>query len=299
MKVAIAQITSIPNPERNLRLCRTIIQKAAAQGAELVAFPESSDVIFGPGCESEDERKELKRTKAFIDGMGLAAKENGVWVVFGCHMPVLKVKSRDGETWHFGITICYDIRYPQLFSYLRARGAEAYIVSTAWFPTTRRHWDPLLTARAIDNQAYMIAPCQAGKHHEERESLGASAVVDPWGDKVVRLPSIADRKDGQKKNGKQVPMSNGRTKSPNAPTSETATDYAHNGDGGKTLHAPSGDVELGSDGSWEDLGEEDDGGEGCAIGYAILRKDKVEDLRKMVPIWDNLRTELYGKPEGR
>ncbi|KAJ9094948.1 hypothetical protein QFC21_005740 [Naganishia friedmannii] len=361
MKVAIAQITSIPKPERNLRLCRKIIQKAAANGAELVAFPESSDVIFGPGCESADERKELKRTRAFREGMGQAAKENAVWVVFGCHMPydadpkmwrntclsynpsgelvhsydklhpceatlpdmnvsesstcvpgdtsqpgleLLTIESRvTGETWHFGITICYDIRYPQLFTYLRARGAEAYIISTAWFPTTRRHWDPLLTARAIDNQAYIIAPAQVGQHHQERESLGASTVVDPWGDKIVRLPSIADRKDGQKMNGKQVKTNGGgggtsSSKSPNAPVDETSTSYAHNGSG-KTLHAPSGDIEVGGDGSWDDLGDDEEGGQGCAIGYAVLRKEKVEALRKMVPIWDNLRTELYGEPDGR
>jgi predicted amidohydrolase len=88
MKVAIAQITSIPDPERNLRLCRRIIQKAVAKGAELVVFPESSDVIFGPGCESDEERKELKRTTAFRNGMKEAAKESKVYVVFGCHMPV-------------------------------------------------------------------------------------------------------------------------------------------------------------------------------------------------------------------
>lgn len=221
-------------------------------------------------------------------------------------LEILKVQSRDGDTWNFGITICYDIRYPQLFSYLRARGAEAFIVSTAWFPTTRRHWDPLLTARAIDNQAYIVAPGQVGKHHEERESLGASTVVDPWGDKVVRLPSIADRQDGQKMNGKQVQMngtssSSSSSKSANAFVQETSTNYAHNGNG-KTLHAPSGDIELGSDGSWDDLGDDDsdgEGGEGCAIGYAVLRKEKVKALREMVPIWDNLRTELYGRPDGR
>jgi predicted amidohydrolase len=90
MKIAIAQITSRPSPERNLAICRRIIRQAAANGAELVAFPESSDVIFGPGCESEDERKECKRTGAFRDGMRDAAKEYGVWVVFGCHMPVCR-----------------------------------------------------------------------------------------------------------------------------------------------------------------------------------------------------------------
>jgi hypothetical protein len=221
-------------------------------------------------------------------------------------LEILSVKSQDGETWKFGITICYDIRYPQLYTYLRARGAEVFIISTAWFPTTRRHWDPLLTTRAIDNQAYAIAPAQVGQHHEERESLGASAVVDPWGDKVVRLPSIADRTDGQKKtngemkvNGKMNGKTNGNVNgtSPNEPLEETRTSYAHNGEG-RTLHTESGDVELGSDGSWEDLGEDEDGGPGCAIGYAVLSKQKVEDLREMVPVWDNLRTEVYGKPEG-
>lgn len=246
-------------------------------------------------CEAKLPDMQMSESKTCVRG---EAKQPG--------LEIMNVKSRDGETWKFGITICYDIRYPQLYTCLRARGAEAFIISTAWFPTTRRHWDPLLTTRAIDNQAYAIALAQVGQHHEERESLGASAVVDPWGDKVVRLPSIAGRKDGQKKtnekikaNGKMDGKTNGKVNgtSPNQPREETRTSYAHNGEG-RTLHTGSGDVELRSDGSWEDLGDDENGGPGCAIGYAVLRKEKVEDLREMVPVWDNLRTEVYGKPDG-
>lgn len=213
-------------------------------------------------------------------------------------LELLEITARDGETWKFGVTICYDIRYPQLFTYLRGKGAEAFIISTAWFPTTRRHWDPLLTTRAIDNQAYAIAPAQVGRHHAERESLGASAVVDPWGDKIVRLPSIADRKDGQKKTNGEIKANGTKGTSPNGAVEISKTSYAHKGNG-VTEHAPAGDIEVGSDGDWEDLGDDEDGGPGVAIGYAVLRKEKVRDLRDKVPVWDNLRPEVYGEPCGK
>jgi predicted amidohydrolase len=242
-------------------------------------------------CEAKFPDMDVSESKSCVSG---EADQPG--------LELLEVKSQDGETWKFGVTICYDIRYPQLFTFLRAKGAEAFIISTAWFPTTRRHWDPLLTTRAIDNQAYAIAPAQVGSHHEERESLGASAVIDPWGDKVVRLPSIADRKDGQKKTNGEVKTNgtNGDVKKngPNGVAETTDTSYAHNGNG-KTHHAPAGDIEVGSDGEWEDLGNDEDGGPGVAIGYAVLRKEKVNELREMVPVWENLRTEVYGKPDGR
>ena len=235
-------------------------------------------------CEAKLPDMDVSESKTCLPGEG---DQTG--------LELLEITARDGETWKFGVTICYDIRYPQLFTYLRGKGAEAFIISTAWFPTTRRHWDPLMTTRAIDYQAYVIAPAQVGSHHEERESLGASAVVDPWGDKIVRLPSIADRKDGQKKTSGEIKMNGTNGLSPNGAVEKSKTSYAHNGDG-VTNHAPAGDIEVGGDGDWEDLGDDEDGGPGVAIGYAVLRKDKVKDLRDKVPVWDHLRPEVYGEP---
>lgn len=88
--------------------------------------------------------------------------------------------------WNFGLSICYDLRFPELYRRLRARGAEVLVVPAAFtVPTGEAHWETLLRARAIENQCYVIAPAQVGKHSKTRESFGHSMAIDPWG-KVIR-----------------------------------------------------------------------------------------------------------------
>jgi len=90
-----------------------------------------------------------------------------------------------------GMTICYDLRFPELYRILAVRGAELIAVPAAFtLATTRDHWEVLVRARAIENQCFVIAPNQIGTHPGGFRSGGRSLIVDPWG---VVLASAPDK----------------------------------------------------------------------------------------------------------
>jgi len=81
-----------------------------------------------------------------------------------------------------GMSVCYDLRFPELYRRLMLAGAEVLVVPAAFTAATGRdHWEPLLRARAIENQAFVIAPDQYGEHDDGTVSHGRSMIVDPWG----------------------------------------------------------------------------------------------------------------------
>jgi predicted amidohydrolase len=87
-----------------------------------------------------------------------------------------------------GLTICYDLRFPELFCTLARSGAVAFAVPAAFtVPTGAAHWHVLLRARAIESAAFVIAAAQSGKHADGRETYGHSLVVDPWGDVLLDM----------------------------------------------------------------------------------------------------------------
>ena len=87
--------------------------------------------------------------------------------------------SKDGHTWRVGLSICYDLRFPELF---RALNADLLLVPSAFAHTTgKAHWEVLLRARAIENLAYVLAAAQGGAHENQRRTWGQSMVVDAWG----------------------------------------------------------------------------------------------------------------------
>jgi len=88
-----------------------------------------------------------------------------------------------------GLTVCYDLRFPELFRILALRGARLLTVPSAFtLATGRDHWEVLLRARAIENQAFVLAPNQIGKAPPHFESYGRSAIVDPWGVVLAMAP---------------------------------------------------------------------------------------------------------------
>ena len=90
-----------------------------------------------------------------------------------------------------GLSICYDLRFPELYREHARRGARFLCVPSAFAPATGRdHWEVLLRAPAIENHAFVIAPAQWGDHAPNRSSYGRSLVVDPWG---VVLATVGDR----------------------------------------------------------------------------------------------------------
>ncbi|HVN84880.1 MAG TPA: carbon-nitrogen hydrolase family protein [Candidatus Binatia bacterium] len=90
-----------------------------------------------------------------------------------------------------GLTVCYDLRFPELYRRLTAAGAQIITVPSAFtFPTGAAHWEILLRARAIENQVYVIAPDQIGRSPSGVNDFGNSLIVDPWGKPLARA---ADR----------------------------------------------------------------------------------------------------------
>lgn len=87
-----------------------------------------------------------------------------------------------------GFSVCYDLRFPGLYTQLAQRGAQVIVVPSAFTQRTgAAHWEPLLRARAIENQAYIVAPNQVGVHQNGRETHGHSMIVNPWGEIEVQL----------------------------------------------------------------------------------------------------------------
>jgi nitrilase len=90
-----------------------------------------------------------------------------------------------------GLTICYDLRFGELYRVLVARGAELLTIPSAFTAATgKAHWETLVRARAIEGQAYVLAPGQFGRHDDGglRESHGQSMIVDPWGQPLAQVP---------------------------------------------------------------------------------------------------------------
>ena len=93
--------------------------------------------------------------------------------------------STDGHTWRVGLSICYDLRFPELY---RSLAADLLLVPSAFTHTTgQAHWELLLRARAIENLAYVAASAQGGLHSNGRRTWGQSIVVDAWGTVLAQL----------------------------------------------------------------------------------------------------------------
>ncbi len=99
------------------------------------------------------------------------------------------VLTRTGDGVGLGLSICYDLRFPELFRILAIRGAQVIALPAAFtLATTRDHWEPLVRARAIENQAFVIAANQVGAHPAGLRSGGRSLIVDPWGVVLAQAP---------------------------------------------------------------------------------------------------------------
>ena len=105
------------------------------------------------------------------------------------HTPVLL----DIESFKLGLSICFDLRFPELFRLYSSQGANLLSISSAFtVPTGKAHWHTLVRARAIENQSYVVASAQWGKHNERMSTFGHSLIVDPWGE------VLADAGEGEK-----------------------------------------------------------------------------------------------------
>ena len=233
LRIGAVQMCSIDDLAANLASTRALVDRAAAEGAQLVVLPECFSFL------GRSEGDKLAIAEA-LDGRGAVAgalrelaTKHGIWIVGGgtpelvpgdirrTYNTALVVDPRGELAARYrkihlfdvdipggavlresdatapgaqlvvvdiagakvGVSICYDLRFPELYRRLvKEHGAEVLLVPAAFTAHTgAAHWHLLLRARAVENQAWVVAAAQHGKHNAKRESYGHSLVVDPWG----------------------------------------------------------------------------------------------------------------------
>ena len=128
------------------------------------------------------------RLAARYDKIHLFGFDNGTerYVEANSIEPGREVVAFDSPFGRIGLSVCYDLRFPEL--YRRMGPVDMIFVPSAFTATTgKAHWETLLRARAIENQAYVLAPAQGGRHPSGRQTHGDTMVIDPWGEVLNRL----------------------------------------------------------------------------------------------------------------
>jgi predicted amidohydrolase len=142
----------------------------------------NTSIHFGPDGEQKAVYRKIHMFDVVVGGLEYresASEDPGEEIVIS--------ETRDGVP--LGMTVCYDLRFPELYRILAIRGARILLVPAAFTKITgHAHWEPLLRARAIENQAFVIAADQIGWHPPDKESFGGSMIVDPWGEVLARAP---------------------------------------------------------------------------------------------------------------
>lgn len=234
---AVGQICSRNNVQWNLRVCRSVVKRAAQAGAKFVCLPEASDFI----AKADDVYglSETLERSSFLKGIREEAVASKIWVSVGVHEVPESSDVQNGDNKRcynsqclvtpegeiasvyrklhlfdvdfkgsmtisesgttlkgsvlpdvtetavgkLGMLTCYDLRFPEVSLILRQKGAELITYPSAFAVRTgMAHWSPLLSARAIETQCYVLAAAQVGSHPPtSRASFGRACIIDPWG----------------------------------------------------------------------------------------------------------------------
>ncbi len=226
MVISIAQFdVATADPARNLDKTRNLMREAAEGGSDLVCFPE----MWTTGFNWEKNAAMATEHETALERVGEWAREFGIWVngtllsVNGAGRPVnrsvlfdtggklvaiydkLHLFSLMDEDVHMapganlttaetpwgtvGLSVCYDLRFPELFRSYALKGVELQLCPSAFPHPRREHWRILTRARAIENQMYFIAVNQVGEEdfgaNTRARYFGTSTIIDPWGETVL------------------------------------------------------------------------------------------------------------------
>jgi predicted amidohydrolase len=141
----------------------------------------NTSVLIGPGGEDIAVYRKIHMFDIDIDGIAYRESEH--------EQPGEEIVTAPIGDLIAGLTVCYDLRFPELHRILAVRGARLIAVPSAFTTATGRdHWEVLLRARAIENQVFVLAPNQIGKAPPHFDSFGRSAIVDPWGVVLATAP---------------------------------------------------------------------------------------------------------------
>ncbi len=243
MKIAAVQMVSTPRVPTNLETARTLVARAAGEGAQLVVLPEYF-CFMGASDRDKLAIAEAPGAGPIQRMLAETAREHRVWLIGGTlpltlddgsaqdgvavdrvmnadlvFSPRGELAARydkmhlfaydngrerydegrtlragstpvafDADGVRVGLSVCYDLRFPELYRALMRPPCDLLSVPSAFTWTTgAAHWEVLLRARAIENQCYVVAAAQGGAHENGRRTFGHSLVIDPWGEVVACL----------------------------------------------------------------------------------------------------------------
>ncbi len=157
------------------------IQTRAADGTPRAL---NRSVVYGP---SGLQLAHYDKIHLFAFDNGRERYDEGRSLLAGDEPVAVNLNANDGSTLRLGLSICYDLRFPELYRRLMALPGQGpcdlLVVPSAFTHTTvLAHWEVLLRSRAIENQCYVLAAAQGGLHENGRRTFGHSVIVDPWGD---------------------------------------------------------------------------------------------------------------------
>ena len=156
--------------ELGVHLCAGSVPEVPGDGGK----PFNTSVLIGPDGQIAATYRKLHMFDVEVEGTEYRESEH--------ERAGEDIATAGAGELELGLTVCYDLRFPELFRILALRGATAFTVPAAFTAVTgRAHWETLLRARAIENAAFVIAAGQVGRAEPHYESWGHSMIVDPWG----------------------------------------------------------------------------------------------------------------------
>jgi predicted amidohydrolase len=159
-----------------------LVAGSIAERVEGADRGSNTSVHFGPDGEAKAVYRKVHMFDVEVGGTTYRESENEA------PGDELVVSETAGGV-ELGLSICYDLRFPELYRILAVRGARVLVVPAAFtLATTREHWEVLLRARAIEDQAFVVAANQVGQHAPGFRSGGRSMIVDPWGVVLAQAP---------------------------------------------------------------------------------------------------------------
>ena len=149
----------------------------------------NSCLVFNPSgaCVARYDKMHLfgfdNGQERYDESRVLQAGDTPTWFDLSAH---------DGQVWRVGLSVCYDLRFPELYRQLSQAGAHVLLVPSAFTHTTgQAHWEVLLRARAVENLCWVVASAQGGVHANGRRTWGHSLCVNPWGEVVAHQATDA------------------------------------------------------------------------------------------------------------